>query len=65
MRFPSISTGAAQWLVDYRNISCVGIDTTSIEYEPGMVSIRSCLFLAVQQTSLLIQTFEVTIQQFM
>lgn len=35
MRFPSISPEAAQWLVDNRNIVGVGIDTTSIEYEPG------------------------------
>lgn len=35
MRFPSISPGAAQWLVDNRDIYVVGIDTTSIEWEPG------------------------------
>ena len=35
MRFPSISVAAAQWLVDNRAIYAVGIDTTSIEWEPG------------------------------
>ena len=35
MKFPSISVAAAQWLVDNRAIYAVGIDTTSIEWEPG------------------------------
>lgn len=32
LRFPGLSPEAAQWLVDNRNISAVGLDTPSIDY---------------------------------
>lgn len=50
MRFPSVSPEAAQWLVDNRaTISCVGIDTTSIEWEPGKFCLCSLSTLLVSE----------------
>ena len=32
LQFPGLSSGAAEWLVENRNIIAVGIDTPSIDY---------------------------------
>lgn len=32
LHFPGLSPGAAQWLVDERNINAIGLDTPSIDY---------------------------------